>query len=271
MVFLVGCLKVRPTLLGSKFLFAPGWQGQVTQGVGWGGVGGEASAGCRFPLWPVTYLKSALVQAGLYFRTLSCGHPSSYIRLHVSHAAPAFPYNRAQGVAAEGMVICGATLRVTATTTCPAGAGPRGRLLKKSLLPLIPLSLLPVSEFLDLPHSLVTTDSRLSATWDTFRFRGLEGPLGDRQCSWSQRKKPQADQRKGRTREPSEFQLDFNQVGWADASGLSFLYLHSERIGRCLISFPKNGSEPVRACNHHPAPQGVFLGSHPCRQTPSQE
>lgn len=29
----------------------------------------------------------------------------------------------------------------------------------------------------------------------------------------------QADRRKDRIREPSGFQLDFNRVGWADASG----------------------------------------------------
>lgn len=123
------------------------------------------------------------------------------------------------------IVILGAPLRATATTTCAAGVGLRGGLLRKPLLPLTTVSHLPISEFLDLPHSLVTTNSGLSATSDKFRFRGLEGPLDN--VLEAKGRTPGLTERAGLGSLLS-LRLDFNRVGWADASGLSFLYLHSQ-------------------------------------------
>ena len=92
----------------------------------------------------------------------------------------ALPSNTTQGGAALGIVI----LEVRAVTFYPTLSSPQacvrpsGGLFKKSLLPLITSSYLLISEFLDLPPNLVTTDSGLNATADRFGS-GLKDPLGD--------------------------------------------------------------------------------------------
>ena len=110
---------------------------------------------------------------------------------------------------------------------------PSGGLFKKSLLPLITSSHLLISEFLDLPHKLVTTDK-----WEVIarqgaechsrqnRISGVKDPLGDVVLS-SWVLKPEEETHR-LTREGTgfgsllSFRLDFDGVGRADASGARF-------------------------------------------------
>lgn len=150
-------------------------------------------------------------------------------------------------------------------------------MVKKSFLLLINSSYLLISKFLDSPRNLVTTDKweGISRHWAECYSRqiwvtGLKDPLGDMVLlSWILKPKepPHCPPPPRSTREGTgfgsflRFRLDFDRVGWADASRAQFPHPAQEAVVRCPVTSPKNGSEPVGACNDHTQhPREYFWG-----------